>query len=301
MAEQDSNDIVIQLPWVVPQQPSVQTIVLQQPAKTHLELNASTDKTAISSFALSVVIALILGCLATWLAYWYGRKSFDLTKQSFDAVIHQINAGMQEAQNIKDATIKQIEESALDANRNKDILIEQIKLSASTTVESNQQLATVQYDLKMSEIRAQRRMNLIDNLRDHFGVFFGVLDHQVHKTLGFAQKFYEENGSNTLPDEYCEDSWVAKELKELSYDRYLIRAALEKALLYLDLTNDSHLDVKVLALEIMIKFDEIGYLARKNKEVSTEKYSEFETGLNTLRENLAKILTLETEKAMKGQ
>ena len=79
---------------------------------------------------------------------------------------------MQEAQNIKDATIKQIEESALDANRNKDILIEQIKLSASTTVESNQQLATVQYDLKMSEIRAQRRMNLIDNLRDHFGVFF---------------------------------------------------------------------------------------------------------------------------------
>jgi len=65
MAEQDSNDIVIQLPWVVPQQPSVQTIVLQQPAKTHLELNASTDKTAISSFALSVIIALILGCLAT--------------------------------------------------------------------------------------------------------------------------------------------------------------------------------------------------------------------------------------------
>lgn len=92
MPKQDSNDIVIQLPWVVPQQPSVQTIVLQQPAKTHLELNASTDKTAISSFALSVVIALALGGLATWLAYWYGRKSFDLTKQSFDAVIAQIQS-----------------------------------------------------------------------------------------------------------------------------------------------------------------------------------------------------------------
>jgi len=92
MPKQDSNDIVIQLPWTVPQQPSVQTIVLQQPAKTHLELNASTDKTAISSFALSVVIALALGGLATWLAYWYGRKSFDLTKQSFDAVIAQIQS-----------------------------------------------------------------------------------------------------------------------------------------------------------------------------------------------------------------
>jgi len=28
MPKQDSNDIVIQLPWTVPQQPSVQTIVL---------------------------------------------------------------------------------------------------------------------------------------------------------------------------------------------------------------------------------------------------------------------------------
>ncbi len=37
MPKQDSNDIVIQLPWTVPQQPSVQTIVFQQPAKTHME------------------------------------------------------------------------------------------------------------------------------------------------------------------------------------------------------------------------------------------------------------------------
>jgi hypothetical protein len=100
MAEQDSNDIVIQLPWTVPQQPSVQTIVLQQPAKTHMELNASTDKTAISSFALSVVIALALGGLATWLAYWYGRKSFDLTKQSFDAYSTN-NSSRQEAEILK--------------------------------------------------------------------------------------------------------------------------------------------------------------------------------------------------------
>jgi len=92
MAEQDSKNVVIQLPWTVPQQSNIQTIVLQQPAKTHMELNASKDKTAISSFALSVVIALILGGLATWLAYWYGRKSFDLTKQSFDTVIKQIES-----------------------------------------------------------------------------------------------------------------------------------------------------------------------------------------------------------------
>ena len=98
MAEHDSNNqVIVQLPWTMPQQSNVQTIVLQQPAKTQMELNASTDKTAISSFALSVVIALILGGLATWLAYWYGRKSFKLTEMSFKTVIQQIQASEQSA------------------------------------------------------------------------------------------------------------------------------------------------------------------------------------------------------------
>lgn len=117
MSKQDSNDIVIQLPWTVPQQPSVQTIVLKQPAQTHMELNASTDKTAISSFALSVVIALALGGLATWLAYWYGRKSFDLTKQSFDAVIAQIKSSEIIALDINEKLFEQQKEL-----QNKDLI-----------------------------------------------------------------------------------------------------------------------------------------------------------------------------------
>ncbi len=88
-------ELMIQLPWTVPQ--NVQTIVIQPPAKTHMELNASTDKTAISSFSLSVIVALILGGFATWLAYWYGRRSFKLTKMSFDIIIRQIMASEQSA------------------------------------------------------------------------------------------------------------------------------------------------------------------------------------------------------------
>lgn len=99
MAEQNNNEVMIQLPWTVPQQPNIQTIVLQQPAKTHMELNASTDKTAISSFALSVVIALIFGALATWLAYWYGRKSFELTKQGFNLTLEQIGKSVEQTLN----------------------------------------------------------------------------------------------------------------------------------------------------------------------------------------------------------
>lgn len=113
MAQQENKqEVMIQLPWTVPQQPNVQMIVVQQPAKTHMELNASTDKTAISSFALSVIFALILGGFATWLSYWYGRKSFDLTKQSFEAVIKQIESSerqmMESNQNLMKSQHKQL-------------------------------------------------------------------------------------------------------------------------------------------------------------------------------------------------
>ena len=134
--EKFKHDIVIQLPWTVPQQQNVQTLVIQQPAKTHMELNASTDKTAISSFALSVVIALALGGLATWLAYWYGRKSFDLTKQSFDAVIKQIESS---------------EKIALDINK---------------------RLIDSQFELKEHELKFLFKGQEIDKLRNLVAEYF---------------------------------------------------------------------------------------------------------------------------------
>ena len=146
MPKQDSNDIVIQLPWTVPQQPSVQTIVFQQPAKTHMELNASTDKTAISSFALSVVIALALGGLATWLAYWYGRKSFDLTKQSFDVVLEQIISSRQEAERLHKITMEQI----------------------CANIESNKETSKNQLEIMFKDLHLKRTLNIFESLRNEF-------------------------------------------------------------------------------------------------------------------------------------
>ena len=81
---------------------NTQAVVLQQPngEKLQFELKiteVANDTTAILSFSLSVIIALILGCLATWLAYWYGRKSFKLTEMSFKTVIEQIKTSQQSA------------------------------------------------------------------------------------------------------------------------------------------------------------------------------------------------------------
>ena len=80
--------------WGNVQEQQTQAVVLQQPKdqKVYLDVQHSTDTIAILSFALSIIIALILGSLATWLAYWYGRKSFKLTEMSFKTVVEQIKS-----------------------------------------------------------------------------------------------------------------------------------------------------------------------------------------------------------------
>ncbi|WP_180076238.1 hypothetical protein [Acinetobacter sp. YH12106] len=90
------------MPWTVPQQPFDQTAsVVENPnRKMELDLNHSTDTTAISSFTLSVIIALILGSFATWLAYWYGRKSFQLTELSFKVVSEDIKEAAESHRNM---------------------------------------------------------------------------------------------------------------------------------------------------------------------------------------------------------
>ncbi|GAA5183171.1 hypothetical protein GCM10023345_10850 [Acinetobacter kookii] len=121
MAEQEGKQaLMIQLPWTVPQQENTQAIILQQPngQKVYLDLNHSTDTTAISSFALSVIIALILGGFATWLAYWYGRRSFDLTRQSFDTVIAQIKSSEQVALDLNQRLFEQQQKLQNDQNKN---------------------------------------------------------------------------------------------------------------------------------------------------------------------------------------
>ena len=120
MAEGNNNEEMIQLPWTVPQQPLIQeaTVVENPNQKMELDLNHSTDTTAISSFTLSVIIALILGSFATWLAYWYGRKSFKLTEMSFKTVVEQIKASEQSA---LDLNIKLFEQQITLRNLDKKI------------------------------------------------------------------------------------------------------------------------------------------------------------------------------------
>ena len=195
MAEQEGKQaLIIQLPWTVPQQPNVQTIVLQQPAKTHMELNASTDKTAISSFALSVAIALILGALATWLAYWYGRKSFDLTKQSFDTVIAQI------------------------------------KSSEKIMLESNKLLISSQSELKIRELQISNGFNELSIFREIVSEYYYWAIKVNNESISSIHTYYNLNLTDKQKKEVQEvvrirvdelNALISKIMVHLDYDKEL--------------------------------------------------------------------------------
>ena len=80
--------------WGNVQEQQTQAMALQQPKdqKVYLDVQHSTDTTAIWSFVFAMIIAFILGISATVIAIWYGRKSFKLTEMSFKAVVDQIKS-----------------------------------------------------------------------------------------------------------------------------------------------------------------------------------------------------------------
>lgn len=144
-----------------------QALVLEQPKdqKVYLDLQHSTDTTAIWSFAIAMVIAFILGISATIIAIWYGRKSFDLTKQSFDS------------------------------------LVKQIESSEKITIASNNGLAQSQADSKLTELRFLYKSSEIQNLRkmiaDYFATVVALNTHMVFKVSFLKDnKFLNDNDEN---------------------------------------------------------------------------------------------------------
>lgn len=144
-----------------------QAVVLEQPKdqKVYLDVQHSTDTTAIWSFVIAMVVAFILGISATIIAIWYGRKSFDLTKQSFDS------------------------------------LVKQIESSEKITVASNNGLAQSQADSKLTELRFLYKSSEIQNLRkmiaDYFATVVALNTHMVFKVSFLKDnKFLNDNDKN---------------------------------------------------------------------------------------------------------
>lgn len=278
MAEQDSNSIGIQLPWTVPQQPSVQTIVLQQPAKTHMELNASTDKTAISSFALSVVIALALGGLATWLAYWYGRKSFDLTKQSFDVVLEQIISSRQEAERLHKITMEQI----------------------CANIESNKETSKNQLEIMFKDLHLKRTLNIFESLRNEFSTFFSLLDDEILKIFNFRDRFYQKfRGGLLIRDaiaQFEKYPEIYNQYMELKNKRFSLRNTMERINIMLDQDDPNQVDISNRLVNIFEGYDKISNAVFDGQRPEQNFIEIFEQDTKTLKIAVNKLMSSEMQK-----
>lgn len=278
MAEQDSNSIGIQLPWTVPQQPSVQTIVLQQPAKTHMELNASTDKTAISSFALSVVIALALGGLATWLAYWYGRKSFDLTKQSFDVVLEQIISSRQDAERLHKITMEQI----------------------YANIESNKETSKNQLEIMFKDLHLKRTLNIFESLQNEFSTFFSLLDDEILKIFNFRDRFYQKfRGGLLIRDaiaQFEKYPEIYNQYMELKNKRFTLRNTMERINILLDQDDPNQVDISNRLVNIFEGYDKISNAVFDGQRLEQNFIEVFEQDTKTLKIAVNKLMSSEMQK-----
>ena len=278
MAEQDSNSIGIQLPWTVPQQPSVQTIVLQQPAKTHMELNASTDKTAISSFALSVVIALALGGLATWLAYWYGRKSFDLTKQSFDVVLEQIISSRQDAERLHKITMEQI----------------------YANIESNKETSKNQLEIMFKDLHLKRTLNIFESLQNEFSTFFSLLDDEILKIFNFRDRFYQKfRGGLLIRDaiaQFEKYPEIYNQYMELKNKRFTLRNTMERINIMLDQDDPNQVDISNRLVNIFEGYDKISNAVFDGQRPEQNFIEIFEQDTKTLKIAVNKLMSSEMQK-----
>ena len=184
---------------------NTQALVLQQPngQKVYLDLTHSTDTTAIWSFGVAMVIAIGLGSLATWLAYCYGKRSFDLTTQSFEAVIKQIQS------------------------------------SERINSEMNKMLIDAQHSLKIKELKIIYRGQEINKLREIVAEYINVsaMIHYIYNLnhcLINPERYLYVHIQGTY-----ENSLHIKLLTKVEE----LHISIARTKLYLDITDNTHMTV----------------------------------------------------------
>lgn len=124
---------------------------IQQTVENTRYVFASTDLTAIYSFITATVIGIVVALIGVFLAWWYGKKSFDLTTKSFDVTVEQIIAS-----------------------------IESAKLNTSELMKSNRESLEKQEELKRKELIFQSRQIWLNDLRDTSTLYLECLSKMIN-------------------------------------------------------------------------------------------------------------------------
>lgn len=267
MADQSDNQTQFYFqPWAVPQQENVKTIIIQQPAETHMNLDASTDKTAIGSFAIAMIIAVVLGGFATWYAYWCAKRSFELTKQSFDSLILQIQS------------------------------------AERSTFESNKMLIDAQNNLKIKELICNRRLLVLDSIREEVAYLTSKLESYCMDFEALHMSFLRELSENKDFEfgELDSDDYYTITVKDLKLTRELIQISIDKVDLMLDPNTELYDTIQSSFHEILKLIFEVGKHILNNQDAKNEiKNLMDET--NKLRKFFKNHINIELLKISKGE
>lgn len=160
--------------------------VLQTKGNTYY-LEHSTDTNAINSFYGATIIGICFAVLATWLAWWCAKRSFDLTTKSFKVTIRQIRASILAAEQQNQITLTQLKESAEASER-----------QTQLTITSNTNLITHQEKVNLQSIKANSRQNWINTVREHAIEFIYQIDEFSNLLVQLENSYYKGQKTRNL-------------------------------------------------------------------------------------------------------
>nr|WP_314370125.1 hypothetical protein [uncultured Acinetobacter sp.] len=262
-------------------------------------LEHSTDTNAINSFYGATIIGICFAILATWLAWWCAKRSFDLTTKSFQLTIAQIQASITASEKQTEITLEQIKDSTLTSEKQTQLTIEQIKASAEAserqtqiTIESNTNLITHQEKINLQTIKANSRQSWINTVREFSIEFIYQVDEYVDQIREIHNTYFiHKNGL---------DKGFLNEMSVLNSYLKNIHKKIIQLTLFLNPFDENDETVIYWAKDVE-KFMKISSDIFEENSKFDKMISEIITSKEQFESNIQTILKTEWEKIKKGE
>ncbi|MDR2062602.1 MAG: hypothetical protein LBQ29_14520 [Acinetobacter sp.] len=215
-------------------------------------LEHSTDTTAAKSFDNATFLSVVFVICATWFAWWCAKKSFDLTKLSFDS------------------------------------LIQQIKDSTQSSIDTNMALIQSQEILKDKEISAERVLYLITNIREYFALFIAESSYIGNESQSLFNHIKREYSANVNYNPKA-DPLAQEKIKELTIKRVNCELTKSRIELLLDHQKKSH--TQLLSKTEICYQEMLGcFVGAINQTNSPSTYNNFRTNIKSLIREASQVV-----------
>ncbi|RSZ25735.1 hypothetical protein [Acinetobacter bereziniae] len=228
----------------------------------------STDKTAIYSFIVAAIVGLVLALIGMYLAWWYGKKSFDLTTKSFEITVQQIIA-------------------SIDAAKN----------NTEKNSQMNLDLIQSQKDIQLKELNFKYMHDWVQNFDNLSSEFLG----QVYSYVMFVNTYARRH---EFALENIEKQWenFSQGFEEISLQ--LQRVSILKFKLFLLLNEKSDLENQILDdlnfLDDWLRSEYIENCLENKKfiDFDDENYLHFSNRIKQCKNNMSEFRLLKTSQQL---